>query len=86
MRFVRSVASNMRLPKYTGSLRDGPRATKLRYRLYADGTIIDQHDHNKIVGYILDAEDLDRLWHLSGLLRQRELQSIVAYLKDETPK
>lgn len=48
-------------------------ATKLRYRLYADGTIIDQ-ETGKVAGYITDKFYLDYLWKLNGRSKQMELK------------
>jgi hypothetical protein len=53
------------------------RSTKLKYRLLADGTIIDQ-ETNQTVGWITSRSDLDELWAMGGPQRQKYIKE---YLK-----
>lgn len=55
------------------------RQTKIRYRLLADGTILDQ-ENGKTAGYINSQSDVERLWSMNGRQRQKE---IVKYLHEK---
>ena len=63
----------MQYPKNFVDAGDGIRATRLRYRLLADGTIIDQHT-GKTAGYISSPSALDELWNMRATSRQRAIR------------
>lgn len=52
------------------------RSTVMRYRLLADGTIIDQ-ETNKTVGYITSRIDLDEAWKMGGPARQKFIKGFI---------
>lgn len=51
-------------------------ATRLQYRLLADGTIIDQKT-GKVVDYVTSQSDIERLWTMNNMQRQRILKEMV---------
>lgn len=71
MLFTKSRLAGRRVGLSLRRVSGGPKATTKRYRLYADGTIIDQ-EIGKPAGYIV--KDLDEVYRMRG----RELQN---YLK-----
>jgi len=52
----------------------GPKINQDQFRLYADGTVIDQFDKNRIVGYITDVSVLDRMWKMGGKTLQYNIK------------
>lgn len=42
-----------------------------RYRLYADGMIMDQKE-NKVAGFITSPTDLDEIWKIKSIKEQQE--------------
>lgn len=65
---------NMKIPKSFVTVETSIKSTKLRYRLLADGTIIDQ-ETGKTAGWISSKSDLDVAWRLGG-------NSLQKFLKD----
>lgn len=66
------------IPKnFTEDIRSARSAklTKLRYRLLADGTILDQNN-NKVAGYITRKHELEEVWNMKGRERQNYLQKL----------
>lgn len=50
--------------------------TKSRYRMLADGTVIDQTT-GKTVGYISSQSDIARIWSLGGMAKQKHIREIL---------
>lgn len=53
--------------------------TKLQYRLYADGTIVDQFDNNKQVGWIIKQDEIEFGWRLRGQSQQKYLKMYLSW-------
>lgn len=54
-------------------------STKFRYRLLADGTIVDQEEKNRVVGFISNKAELDELWSKRGSVLQKLLKTKLFY-------
>lgn len=63
----------MRIPKSFVTVENTIKSTKMRYRLLADGTIIDQ-DSGKTAGWISSKSDLERAWAMGGNALQKFLR------------
>lgn len=64
----------MKVPKNYVPIRE-KKITVMRYRLYADGTVIDQENNNQIVGYILERHNLDTAYRLGGKRQQKFIRT-----------
>ncbi len=53
------------------------RTTKLRYRLLADGTILDQVT-GKVAGYFTSQSDIQEAWGMNGPQRQKFINTFLS--------
>lgn len=56
--------------------RVGLKTSKLQYRMYADGTIIDQRT-GSVAGYVTGQIDIDEIWSMSGTVKQKYLKKFI---------
>lgn len=52
-------------------------ATKMRYRMLADGSILDQNQGNRFVGFVDSPTSRDDIWRARGNARQKMIRSFI---------